>query len=78
MWTALLRTKLDRSVRREESEPEIQPCSQCLRCVHACPTGALHYRERLWSLDLDLCHQCGDCAAVCPNILINARRSYSA
>ena len=52
---------------------EIRPCGMCLLCVAACPTGALQYRNRKWSIDLGLCIMCQDCAAVCPNGLITDR-----
>jgi Fe-S-cluster-containing hydrogenase component 2 len=55
----------------EADEPEIKPCGLCLQCVHACPTGALQYHNRVWSLNLRLCVYCRDCAAVCPNSLIS-------
>lgn len=53
-------------------DAEIKPCSLCLRCVRACPTGALKYHRRTWTLNLQLCHRCGECTAVCPNQLISA------
>lgn len=51
-------------------EDEIRPCSLCLACVAACPTGALRYHDRKWSLDLSLCTFCQRCTSVCPNGLI--------
>jgi formate hydrogenlyase subunit 6/NADH:ubiquinone oxidoreductase subunit I len=53
------------------SEAEIKPCGLCLRCVDACPSGALHYLNRVWSLDLRRCLFCRECATVCPNSLIS-------
>jgi len=53
------------------ADTEIQPCSLCLRCVRACPTGALKYHHRTWTLNLQICHRCGACTAVCPNQLIS-------
>lgn len=53
-----------------EGADEIPPCNRCLRCVRACPTGALRYRDRMWKLDLSLCTFCGSCSEVCPNMLI--------
>jgi len=67
-------------LRRSELAPgstdatdEIRPCGLCLRCVSACPTGALRYNDRVWSLDLRLCLFCRKCSSVCPNALIAER-----
>ena len=53
-----------------EANGEIPPCGLCLRCVRACPTGALEYHHRMWTLNLKRCHLCRACTAVCPNQLI--------
>lgn len=52
-------------------DPEIRPCGLCLQCVRACPTGALSYQDKVWSLDLEYCRFCRACARVCPNGLIS-------
>lgn len=57
-------------IRADATEAEILPCGSCLRCVRACPTGALQYRRRMWSLDLGRCIFCRGCASICPNSLI--------
>lgn len=62
----------------EAEEPEILPCSQCLICVQMCPTGALQYHNRIWSLDLGRCIFCAECASLCPNGLISERAASSA
>lgn len=67
MWTPWRRTEASREF---QTETEIPPCKACLVCLDVCPTGALSYERGRWSLDLSLCHFCGQCAAVCPNPLI--------
>jgi ferredoxin len=57
-------------VTARDRDEEIRPCGLCLRCVKVCPTGALQYRERMWTLDLGRCRFCRECTAVCPNTLI--------
>lgn len=51
-------------------DAEIRPCGLCLQCVQACPTGALQYVNRTWTIDLARCAFCRACATVCPNQLI--------
>jgi len=40
-------------------------CTGCLRCVRACPTGALRVRERIPLVLEHLCVECGACIAAC-------------
>lgn len=69
-----MRTPLRRKdVPNRSGDEEVRPCGSCLRCVTICPTGALQYRDRLWSLDLERCRFCRECAFVCPNALISER-----
>lgn len=53
---------------------QVVSCGQCLLCVKTCPSDALHFVDRAWRLDLEHCHFCGDCAEICPNLLL-ARQS---
>jgi len=55
----------------QDLDSDIRPCGSCLRCVHACPTGALTYHDRVWTVDLQLCRYCQKCARACPNSLIS-------
>lgn len=69
-----MRTPLRRYIVPDRSgDEEIRPCGLCLQCVSVCPTGALQYHDRVWSLDLDRCRFCRECAYVCPNGLISDR-----
>lgn len=52
-------------------DSDIRPCGLCLQCVRACPTGALAYRDKVWSKNLSLCRYCQACAKACPNSLIS-------
>ncbi|MEL1134580.1 4Fe-4S dicluster domain-containing protein [Desulfitobacterium sp. THU1] len=58
--------------------PEEQPCTFCLRCIEACPSGVLEYRESLQSYSIgvaiinqDQClaykeQLCSSCLYACP------------
>ncbi len=52
-------------------------CGGCLECVARCPTEALSYADRVWSLDLRRCQFCGLCAEVCPNEAITESGVYA-
>lgn len=41
-------------------------CTECLRCVSACPTAALRVRDGAPALLPHLCTDCTECLAVCP------------
>lgn len=68
LWPFARRTAEKRALTMAD---EIVPCSQCLLCVAACPTGALAYEDRRWRVNLNHCIFCRSCAEVCPNQLIN-------
>lgn len=40
-------------------------------CMSVCPNGAIHIKDSLAKIDLDLCTGCGLCAKKCPNHLIH-------
>ncbi len=48
--------------------PELRAdrCDGSADCVRACPTDALSFAERTWTLDVGRCVFCGDCARACP------------
>lgn len=50
-------------------------CTQCLKCVDACLSGALSVDEKLGfvALDASRCNGCGDCAKACPVGVIRMR-----
>lgn len=46
---------------------ESQNCSGKLKCMNACPTHAIRYRNKKAVLVNDLCIDCGVCIEVCPD-----------
>jgi DhnA family fructose-bisphosphate aldolase class Ia/Fe-S-cluster-containing hydrogenase component 2 len=52
-------------------------CTQCLRCVEACPEGALDVDEKLGCVvvDLERCTGCGECVEACPVGVIRPDRA---
>ncbi len=42
-------------------------CSLCLKCIRACPTGALERHGDRFQFDRSLCTACGMCVSACPN-----------
>jgi pyruvate formate lyase activating enzyme len=62
----------------QDTEPELlfraKDCISCMRCVKACPQGAVKVsddrvmfaQDRIVYTDRELCNTCGDCVAVCP------------
>jgi DhnA family fructose-bisphosphate aldolase class Ia/Fe-S-cluster-containing hydrogenase component 2 len=55
-------------VRDAASGPRPAVCTQCGKCVEACPTSALSVDQELGCIrvDLSLCNRCGDCVEACP------------
>jgi heterodisulfide reductase subunit A len=48
------------------AEVDEERCSACLTCVRICPFGAAYMNaDGKASIDGDLCHSCGKCAAAC-------------
>ena len=41
-------------------------CTNCLKCVSVCPTGALTERDKTLEVAFDLCNACGNCVEECP------------
>lgn len=41
-------------------------CTNCLRCVSVCPTGALTERDKTLQVAFDLCNACRNCVEECP------------
>lgn len=41
-------------------------CSNCFKCVSACPQHAHHLIENIHQVDFQKCRQCGRCVNVCP------------
>lgn len=48
--------------------PVLDPtrCDGDTACVGACPTRAIRYAERTWTLDLGACIFCAACERACP------------
>ncbi len=44
-----------------------ESCTECMACVRACSYEARDLRNKVMSLDTDLCRYCGLCFSVCPN-----------
>ncbi len=42
-------------------------CTQCGKCLAACPTGAIHIVNDVVRIDHSTCTGCLTCVAVCPN-----------
>lgn len=40
-------------------------CTDCMACSHACPTGALQYREQKFMFHADRCNLCRRCEREC-------------
>lgn len=47
---------------------DLAACSDCGKCVDACPTGIITMQNRLPALDFSVgeCTFCGKCAQICP------------
>ncbi|MBN2256383.1 MAG: glycyl-radical enzyme activating protein [Anaerolineaceae bacterium] len=41
-------------------------CMHCGECLHACPQGAITWRNDFPITDLQICSHCGSCAEACP------------
>ncbi len=46
---------------------ESEKCGGKLKCMNACPTNAIRYRNKKAVLINDLCIDCGECIEVCPD-----------
>ncbi|MGD2143567.1 MAG: DUF362 domain-containing protein [Anaerolineae bacterium] len=66
-----------RRLTRLRPRPEGAGCTECARCVEACPRGAITL-ERPPSFDLDRCVGCLCCAEVCPHRVIVPHRNLFA
>ena len=47
--------------------------ASCLRCVEACTSGAIAYRDNQLKVEPDRCIGCGTCATACPTCAIEIR-----
>lgn len=60
----------------ESQQPQSQlgydadKCTNCLRCVSVCPTGALTEKDKTLEVAFDLCNACGNCMEECPESAI--------
>lgn len=52
--------------------------ADCLRCVEACTSGALSYRENELLVEPERCIGCGTCATACPTCAIELRNPTDA
>ena len=41
-------------------------CIMCDLCVAECPENAISAGDPIYSINPELCNDCGDCADVCP------------
>lgn len=48
--------------------------AHCLRCVEACTSGAIAYRDNDLHVEPDNCIGCGTCATACPTCAIEIRK----
>ncbi|RKX72952.1 MAG: dihydroorotate dehydrogenase [Spirochaetes bacterium] len=44
-----------------------ETCTECMACVRACSYEARDLKNKVMSLDTELCRYCGLCFSVCPN-----------
>lgn len=65
-WYAGVEEMVSVRVKEAAREQLIPPCDRCLRCVGACPTRALEFRDTRWRVNLSRCIFCGACARRCP------------
>lgn len=47
-------------------------CTNCMRCVAACPYKARKLEFPIMTVDKDLCRSCGSCVSVCPTGALTA------
>lgn len=52
--------------------------ASCNRCAEACTSGAIACKDGAWTLDVNLCVECGTCATVCPTCALEAARPHDA